>query len=211
MKTKTLNNKRSAIWIPLLLLTLVASACAYGWYLYRFPSWKEEVQLPDGRKIIVKQQRDFIEGYGTRRTWLTFALPEMGGKQTWMQWLYPTMIGVDNGKVYVVGRPRADKQFRMYRYPKYVYVAFEWKNDHFQRIPFLSVPEQLRKEENIRWCLPGGADSKKEVKPIKGWCSWPKPNYPAPYFARPKIVDLKIRIEEGLSWADLVNGKPASE
>src|SRR5206468_5960130 len=108
------------------------------------PSWKEEVLLPDGRKILVKERRDFIEGYGTRRTWLTFSLPEMGGEQTWSEWLYPTMIGVADGTVYVVGRPRGSRQFSMYSHPKYVYVAYQWHGDKFERVPFMSVPEHLR-------------------------------------------------------------------
>ena len=208
MKTKTLNNKRSAIWLPIILLALTASIAAYVWYQYRFPSWQEEVQLPDGRKIIVKERRDFIEGYGTRRTWLTFSLPEMGGEQTWMQWLYPTMMGVADGKVYVVGRPRGSKQFEIYSYPKYVYVAFEWKNNQFERIPFLSVPEFLRKEENIRWCLPGGADSKKTVKPSNQWCV---EKIGDSKFPMPKSVDLDLREREGLDWASSANITPLSD
>lgn len=44
------------------LVGVAVAAFAYLWYDYRFPTWKEEVVLPDGRKIIVKQRRDFIEG-----------------------------------------------------------------------------------------------------------------------------------------------------
>lgn len=77
--------------------------------------------LPDGRTILVRETRDYVEGYGTRRTSLTFSLPELGGEQTWEEWLYPTMIGVDQGNVYVVGRPRGSRQFRIYSHPKFVY------------------------------------------------------------------------------------------
>jgi hypothetical protein len=189
------------------LLALVG--LAYEWYDYRFPSWKEEVLLPDGRKIIVKQRRDFIEGYGTRRTWLTFFLPEMGGEQTWSEWLYPTMIGAADGAVYVVGRPRGSRQFRMYSHPKYVYVAFKWQGGQFRRIPFMSVPEHLRALENIRWCLPGGEDSRRQMHSFGSWCV--ERIDPNDKFPMPQVVNLTIRSEEARFWARLEGHRPDSE
>lgn len=196
-------------WQVAVLVILSGLGLACAWYDYRFPSWKEDVLLPDGRKIIVKQRRDFIEGYGTRKTWLTFSLPEMGGEQTWEQWLYPTMIGVVDGKVYVVGRPRGSRQFEMYSYPRYVYVAYEWRNGRFERVPFLSVPLLLRTAENIRWCLPGGADSKKSVSGHTEWCvDRIGPDDP---FPMPRIVDLDLRAREAIDWARSAGHIPASE
>jgi hypothetical protein len=69
------NGSKKRKFILFLLVFLAAVTLACGWYDHRFPSWKEEVVLPDGRKIVVTQRRDYIEGYGTRRTWLTFSLP----------------------------------------------------------------------------------------------------------------------------------------
>ena len=203
-------------WLkPALIITItsaITTALAYLWFDYRFPSWKEEVLLPDGRMIVVKQRRDFIEGYGTRKTWLTFSLPEMGGEQTWTQWLYPTMIGAANGKVYVVGRPRGSKQFRMYSYPRYVYVAYEWKDGKFERVPFLSVPDALRETENVRWCLPGGDDSKEtfDENAQKAWCSWSRSPGSENHFPRPRKVDLSIRMSEAKFWARLSGNRPSS-
>jgi hypothetical protein len=106
------------------IVILAIAALSYAWYDYRFPSWKEEVLLPDGRMIIVKQRRDFIEGYGTRKTWLTFSLPEMGGEQTWEEFLMPSVVGTDQGQVYVLGMPRGPKQYSMYGGPRLFLVAF---------------------------------------------------------------------------------------
>jgi len=185
------------------------AALSYAWYDYRFPTWKEEVLLPDGRMIVVMQRRDFIEGYGTRKTWLTFSLPEMGGEQTWAEWLYPTMIGATDGKVYVVGRPRGSQQFRIYSHPRYAYVAFEWKGNQFQRIPFLSVPESLRVKENVRWCLPGGDDSKQNVRQASQWCV--ERMGPDDKFPMPQIVDLDLRAREAFDWAKSAGHMPDSE
>ena len=131
------------------------AALGYAWYDYRFPSWKEEVLLPDGRTIVVKQRRDFIEGYGTRKTWLTFSLPEMGGEQTWVEHMQPILLAVSKtGEVFVVGWPSGFKQMSMYRLPRYGYVAFQWKEGTFRRVPLLSIPEELRQEENLIRCIP---------------------------------------------------------
>ncbi|MDY0745768.1 hypothetical protein SNE35_14710 [Paucibacter sp. R3-3] len=128
----------------LIALLLGWAGLAYGWYVYRFSAWTEEVLLPDGRRIAVHQRRDLIEGYGTRRTWLRFSLPEMGGEQVWSEWLYPTMIGAADGKVYVIGRAPGGKEFRMYSDPRYMYVAYQWQHDRFVRIPFMSVAASAR-------------------------------------------------------------------
>jgi hypothetical protein len=193
----------------LCLPAIVATALAYAWYQYRFPTWEEEVLLPDGRKLVVKQRRDFIEGYGTRKTSLIFSLPEMGGEQAWEQWLYPTMIGAMDGKVYVVGRPRGQKQFRMYSYPKHVYVAYTWRANGFERIPFMEVPESLRQVENIRWCMPGGQDSKKPAANAGDWCVERVGS--TDRFPMTKKVNLEVRIAEGIYWARSAGHAPASE
>ena len=151
------NTKRR--WLkPALIVIAVAlgiAALGFAWYDYRFPSWEEEVLLPDGRKIVVKQRRDFIEGYGTRKTWLTFSLPEMGGERTWVEYMQPALLGISKeGEVFVVGWPTGEKQMGMYRHPRYGFVAFKWEHSSFERVPFTTVPEELRREENLIRCLP---------------------------------------------------------
>lgn len=204
VKNDDIRNYLDRLWKrlwPAFCCVAVLGVIFYVWYDYRFPSWKEDVVLNDGRKITVKERRDLIDGYGTRKTWLTFSLPEMGGEQTWEEHLMPTMMGVSGGKVYVVGRPRGDKQFRKYSYPKYVYVAFVWSGKNFERIPFLSVPLDIRKEENIRWCAPGGEDSRNAVQPKNARCVEKQGEFDK--YPRPRIVDLQIRTEEAKRWAEL--------
>lgn len=141
-------------WFVAAVAVAAISALSYLWYDYRFPSWKEEVRLPDGRTIVVRQKRDFIESYGTRKTWLTFSLPEMGGERTWVEHMKPILLTVtDKGEVFVVGWPSGFKQSSMYLLPKYGYVAYRWDGASFQRVPFLSVPESLRQEENLVRCM----------------------------------------------------------
>jgi hypothetical protein len=203
------NSRRFRRYILLAgVIAVVLVGAGLVWYDYRFPSWQEEVLLPDGRMIVVKQRRDFIEGYGTRRTWLTFSLPEMGGERTWSEWLYPTMIGAASGNVYVIGRPRGSTQFSMYAFPRHTYVAYQWRADKFERIPFLDVPELLRLKENVRWCLPGGADSK-IIVPGAAWCL--ERLGPHDKFPMPQLVDLSVREAEAIDWARSAGQQPASD
>jgi hypothetical protein len=79
----------------------------------------------------------------------------MKGEQTWDEYMQPILITVSQeGRVFVVGWPSGDKQMSKYRHPRYGYAAFEWKSGVFERVPFLSIPEELRREENIVRCLP---------------------------------------------------------
>ena len=137
------------------LLAAAASALAWsGWALYRerYPSWYEEVRLSDGRIITIKQRRRYYENYGTAESWVTIDLPELGGKRVWHSFLMPQRIDVHEGKVYVFGQPRGIKQNQYYRYPKNYMVGFVWNGADFVRIPFLSIPENIRNEENVYPC-----------------------------------------------------------
>jgi hypothetical protein len=191
----------------ILAAIIVVAWLAYTVYASRYPQWKEDVQLPDGRTITVTQKRDYQGSYGSHQSWLTFELPETKGQVTWNEKLYPVMLGVADGKVYVVGRPRGDNYIRDYRRPKYMYVAFELRNSKFERIAFMALPEPLRIKENVRWCFPGGHDRRiLKLRTQPAWCDDLDPKWPTP-----QIVDLNIRAAEAKDWADAANAKVFSE
>ena len=196
--------RRTLIGLVLLLMILGGG---YAWFDYRFPSWKEEVVLPDGRKIVVKQRRDFIEGYGTRKTWLTFSLPEMGGERTWEEDMQPILVTVSKeGRVYVVGWPSGEKQMARYRHPRYGYVAFQWEKETFERVPFTSIPEDLRQEENVIRCLSKSEFTTWEAKLLAG-CNDAGDYVPG--------ASRKIDVDRMRNWAlkqaERQNIKPLSE
>jgi hypothetical protein len=72
----------------------------------------------------------------------------------------------------------------------------------------MQVPEHLRREENVRWCLPGGSDSKKSVT---GSSDWSIDRIGESRFLLTKKVDLKLRVEEAADWARSANVVPMSE
>ncbi|WP_439588564.1 hypothetical protein [Hydrogenophaga sp.] len=166
-------NAKPFPWLPLVLSLLVLGASAvwgWNWYQKRYPSWYEEVRLSDGRVITIHQKREYYENYGTAQSWITIELPELGGKQVWHSYLMPQRVDVVNGKVYVFGIPRGDVQYSFYSDPKNYIVAFSWDGSSFRRIPFLSVPEASRQEENVYRCLPEGRITIDIARKDSQWC-----------------------------------------
>lgn len=144
--------QRNRMWLIVVLLIIGL----IGWYLYdrRYPSWDEEVQLSDGRVITIHQEHEYYADYGTNQSWVTIDLPELGGKRVWHSYLMPQRVDIVNGEVFVFGIPRGARQLEYYRFPKHYMVAFRWSGSAFERIPFLQVPDSIRKEENIFSCVP---------------------------------------------------------
>ena len=111
-------------------------------------SWKEEVKLQDGRVITITQKRRYESVYTgsnfgnlPREFWLTFKLPEFGDKEiTWHENLMPQVLNVYQGKLYVVGIPGTDFEFRQYGKPYPEYVPYRYDAGQWQRIPFAEIP-----------------------------------------------------------------------
>lgn len=163
---------KSKVWAALAIIIFTASCFAvWHWHEKQYPSWKEEVQLSDGRVATITQKRKYFEGYGTDQSWLTISLPEMGGERTWHSYLIPMHLDVHKGKVYVYGRPRGPKQVALYGYPKTCIVPFVWDGSDFVRVPLSQVPSQLLIEENVYSCIPQNRSKKISFqKKSEQWC-----------------------------------------
>ena len=200
--------RRSTLWLS--LAALVAGLLAWGvwrWYEGRYPTWKEEVRLSDGRVILIKQKHEYYDNYGTAQSWLTFSLPEMGGERTWHSYLKPMRVDVQDGKVYVFGRPRGPREVSHYRYPKYLIVAFVWQGNDFVRVPFIAVPAALRSEENVLSCVDFAQRRQITVE-------WKSENWCPPAGDRGQLVrqiSLAAYEEMALSYARLDGANPVSE
>ena len=156
------------ITVPALGL-LVAGVLTWQWYQRHFPSWNEEVLLADGRLLSVHRAETFNTEGALVETALTINLPEIGGTHTWRESLHPAIVNAYQGKVYVVGRVTY-RSASQYKHPKYGYVAFVYAAPNWQRVPFMSVPEPIRAEENIAHCAPSIPIRTWREKQT-GWCS----------------------------------------
>ena len=103
-------------------------------------TWQEEVKLLDGRVITVTQKRRY-EGRVPREHWLTFNLPESGNQDiTWHENLLPQVLNVHESKLYVVGTPFTENEYRQYGKPYPEYVPYRYESGRWQRIPFIEIP-----------------------------------------------------------------------
>ena len=196
--------------IALTSLVALSGACAfayYSWHLNRYPSWREEVRLSDGRTIQITQKHEYYANHGTTQSWVTFSLPEIGGKRTWHSYLTPQRIDVVGGRVFVFGFPRGDRQYAYYKYPKNYMVAFVWNGTEFRRLPFLNLPAESRIGENVLSCVPAGLP--RFVSLAKKSQSWCPPRGDEEQFRQ--IIDLKAYQSLAEFFARLDGGKPISE
>src|SRR3569832_413933 len=100
------NRVRLARFVAALAGVCCLAACS------KTVEWKEEVQLNDGRTIVVKQKRRCEGGdyrAKTRATcisakaWLTFSLPEFSKDEiTWQSSLSPMVLNVHLGQLFFV-------------------------------------------------------------------------------------------------------------
>jgi hypothetical protein len=165
------------------------------------------VRLSDGRIITIHQKRDYYENYGTNQSWVTIDLPELGGKRVWHSYLMPQRVDVVDGKVYVFGIPRGDRQYAHYKFPKHFMVGFVWAGSEFGRVPFMQVPESIRFEENVFPCTPPNKSrmvglSEKNAK----WCD---PMGDSNQFV--KRIDLNAYRELSIRYSRRSGGTPVSE
>lgn len=118
---------------------VVLGACSFFGYV----TWKEEVQLNDGRVIVVEQQKRAGHGIA-REAWLTINLPEFSAQPiVWHEHLSPLVVNIDGGKLYVVGYTPTVVEFKQYGNPRPFYVGFVWKGGVWSRISFDRIPARI--------------------------------------------------------------------
>ncbi len=136
--------------IYLLGMVLFLSGCASaGTSRTHFVSWQEEVKLNDGRVIVATQKRLCERAYTgqevvnciERESWITVSLPEFSKQPiVWNQRLMPHILNIHNGKLYVVGWPPTQFEFKFYGSPRPPYVGYRFDGESWVRIPFKEIP-----------------------------------------------------------------------
>jgi hypothetical protein len=146
--------RRWAATIALMILGGGMSACADG------TSWKEEVLLHDGSRIVVERSQT----YGGRHEIgqkppikeqeITFTLPGSGRPITWKS-EYSEDIGRANfnllalhilkGTPYIVAEPNLCLAYNKWGRPNPPYVFFKYEGKTWQRIPLSEFPFEFKK------------------------------------------------------------------
>jgi hypothetical protein len=117
--------------------------------------WDEEVQLADGRVIVVRQKRggEFLyDGHRVNaeatKGYLKFLLPEIQAAHIeWSDAFMPLILNVHEGIVYVGGSPFIGRNFQEFQRPRSGWVVQRYNptTKKWERIPASKTPEPIRK------------------------------------------------------------------
>jgi hypothetical protein len=177
-------------WIQLcsfcFAVSMTLTACAGNPMGPEYKTWQEEVKFNDGRVIVVKQKKRCQGAYTggnyaaciPREAWLTINLPEFSAQEiVWHESLDPMIVNLHNGRLYVVGWPPTNLEFRLYGKPRPPYVGFLFENNQWKRIPFEEIPEAIYDTNMLIESIPPSGTTlltleKKESRDVNG-----KPTY----------------------------------
>lgn len=140
------------------ILIMGTSMNAFGFLGFGGTSWKEEVLLHDGSKIIVKR----LQSYGGRHEigqsspvkehTITFTLPDSGKSMSWTS-EYSEDVGranfnllalhILNGIPYLVVEPNLCLSYNKWGRPNPPYVFFKFDGAAWQRIPLSEFPVEF--------------------------------------------------------------------
>lgn len=142
----------------LLMMGVSMSACA-GFMGFGGDSWKEEVLLHDGQKIIVKRSQSYGGSHEVGQALpinehtISFTLPGSDQKLTWTS-EYGEEIGRTNfnllalhvlhGTPYLVVEPNLCLSYNKWGRPNPPYVIFKHDGEKWLRIPLTELPTEFK-------------------------------------------------------------------
>lgn len=135
--------------ISVFLIVACTSIMAKGG---KFREWQEEVQLNDGRVIVVTQKKRCEAAYTggnyapciAREAWLTINLPEFSNQPiVWHEKLKASVLNIHDSHLFIVARFPTQREFKLYGGPQPPYIGFRWEIDSWHQIPFSEIPIEI--------------------------------------------------------------------
>ena len=167
-----MKNRHVLVWLVAticLLFTVGASGRGEAGFLgFGGDSWKEEVLLHDGSKMVVERmvERGGRHEVGQKPPYkeqrLSFALP--GAKQT-ITWedhysqdlgqanFLPMALDISGGTPYLVAYPMGCLSYNKWGRPNPPYVVFQYQGKEWTRIPLQELPAEI-KTPNVIFSMP---------------------------------------------------------
>ena len=158
MSTNTEIMKRIAK-LGLLLMAGVSMNAGAGFLGFGGDSWKEEVLLHDGSKIIVKRslsyggRHEIGQPSSIKEQTISFALPNSDKTVKWAS-EYSEDVGranfnllalhVLNGTPYIVAEPNLCLSYNKWGRPNPPYVFFKYESNKWKRIPLSEFPAEFK-------------------------------------------------------------------
>lgn len=146
--------KRIAKFGLLLMMGTSLSACA-GLFGFGGTSWKEEVLLHDGSKIVVKRsverggRHELGQQPPIKEQSLNFTLPTTNELIAWksefsedvgLADFMPMLVDIVQGSTYVVTAPVGCLSYNKWSRPNPPYVVFKYEGKEWRRIPLQELP-----------------------------------------------------------------------
>ena len=162
MNITRMNNRIALFWL-FLLPALGLGACA-GPVGPGGTSWKEEVLLHDGSKIVVARtierggRHEIGQQPPVKEESVSFKLPTTGESVTWKSEysqdigiadFMPLALDIDQGTAYVVSVPVGCLSYNKWGRPNPPYVIFEYSGKAWKRIPLQELPDVIKKPNLI--------------------------------------------------------------
>lgn len=135
-----------------LAITLSVGACSGS-------SWKEEVQLHDGQKIIIERsierggRSEIGQAPPIKEQRLSFQMPGADGKVEWFDKFsedtgganfLPMLLDIDKGVAYLVVYPMGCQSYNKWGRPNPPYVVFGYQANAWQRVPLEALPQSIK-------------------------------------------------------------------
>lgn len=179
--------------LVLLIVSVTANASLFG---LGGTSWKEEVLLHDGQKIIVERSLDrggrheIGQRSGATNETLSFTLPGTNQTATWND-KYSEDIGssnfnllmleISNKSAYLVASPMGCLSYNKWGRPNPPYVVFKYQDTVWSRIPLQELPAELTvpnlvisSPDNAAKDASGGVISVETIKRLNSRARQPK-------------------------------------
>lgn len=145
--------------LGLILMMGVSMGADAGLFGFGGTSWKEEVLLHDGQKLIVKRsaerggRHEIGQQPPIKEQSLTFALPATNERITWksefsadigLADFQPLLLDIFQGAAYVVTHPVGCLSYNKWGRPNPPYVIFKYQNKTWQRITIQELPMEFK-------------------------------------------------------------------
>jgi hypothetical protein len=149
--------QRNILLILVLMVTFSLNASA-GWFGFGGATWKEEVLLHDGRKIVVERhveqggRHEIGQSSGYVEQHLSFTLPEIGERVIWKDHFsediggssfLPMLVDIYQGVAYVVATNMGCLSYNKWGRPNPPYVVFKYQNKVWERIALGKLPAEI--------------------------------------------------------------------
>jgi hypothetical protein len=143
----------------LLLMVGISMTAKAGLFGFGGDSWKEEVLLHDGSKMIVDRslerggRHEIGQRSGATNETLTFTMPGTNQAVTWKDSFSKDigssnfnllMLDILDGTAYLVASPMGCLSYNKWGRPNPPYVVFKYQGESWQRIELKELPEEFK-------------------------------------------------------------------